>query len=138
MSDTETAPRPHVTPVDAAARWKAAMDAAKLRESTFTSISGAPRKALYTLVTEQLSWPAFSTMAPTDRGPFGDHLRRQLWLLRDQPALRAALKQIIREERCDDRDARFRLVRAGLAQSSGEVCTCRNELYKVYFRERLD
>jgi len=38
------------------------------------------RKALYTLVVERLSWADLLRLAPTDHGPFGDHLRRHHWL----------------------------------------------------------
>jgi hypothetical protein len=95
------------------------------------------RNALYTMVSDQIPWSDFLSIAATDQGPFSDHLRRQLWLLRDQPALQAALKQIIRHNRCDDQSARFRLVQAGLAISSGETCRCRCDLYRDYFKDKL-
>jgi hypothetical protein len=95
------------------------------------------RKALYNLVAESQAWPAFRDSAPSDSGPFGDHLRRQLWLLRDEPDLQNALRQVIQYERCDDDVARFRLLRAGLIKGSGDYYACRNDLYRIYFREKL-
>ena len=95
------------------------------------------RKALYALVTERLTWAELVRLAPTDHGPFGDHLRRYHWLLRDEPHLSEALKDVMRHERCADEMAFFRLLRAGLVKGSGDRCACRCDLYRVYFEERL-
>lgn len=53
------------------------------------------RKALYTLACDRLTWVELVRVAPLDHGPFGDHLRHHHWLLRDEPGLRKALKQVI-------------------------------------------
>jgi hypothetical protein len=95
------------------------------------------RKALYTLVTERLSWAGLLRVAPTDQGPFGDHLRRHHWLLRDQPDLRDALREVIQRRRCIDEMAFFRLLQAGLVKGAGHVCTCRCDLYRIYFEAKL-
>jgi hypothetical protein len=95
------------------------------------------RKALYTLVNENLKWGGFVAQAATDHGPFSDHLRRQLWLLRNEPGLQKALKQIIRHGNCDNEEARFRLGRAGLVKGSGNKYTCRCDLYRQYFEDKL-
>jgi hypothetical protein len=95
------------------------------------------RKALYTQVTERLTWGDLAHVAPTDQGPFGDHLRRYHWLLRDEPDLREALRRVIRHNRCPDEMAFFRLLRAGLVKGSGDVCTCRCDLYRQYFEDKL-
>jgi hypothetical protein len=58
-------------------------------------------------------------------------------LLGDEPDLREALKQIIRQEHCTDDERFFRLLRAGLVKGSGEVCKCRCDLYRLYFRDKL-
>jgi len=103
-------------------------------------LSGHPyltRKALYTLVTERLSWADLMRKAATDQGPFGDHLRHHHWLLRDEPDLRKALKQVIDHDYCRDDMAFFRLLRAGLVKGSGDVCTCRCDLYRMYFEDKL-
>ena len=95
------------------------------------------RKALYTLVVERLSWADLARLAPTDQGPFGDHLRHHYWLLRDQPRLREELKQIVYHGRCTDEMTFFRLLRAGLVKGSGDVCKCRCDLYRIYFEDKL-
>jgi hypothetical protein len=95
------------------------------------------RKALYTMVTERLAWADLVDVAATDHGPFGDHLRHYRWMLRDEPDLRAALQQVIRHDRCADEKAFFRLLRAGLVKGSGDVCKCRCDLYRRYFKDKL-
>ena len=55
-------------------------------------IKGHPyltRKALYTMVVEEMPWSQLARVAPTDEGPFGDQLRRYRWMLRDQPGAAA-------------------------------------------------
>ena len=103
-------------------------------------LSGHPyltRKAFYTLVTEWLTWADLTRVAAADQGPFGDHLRHHHWLLRDERGLREALKQVIHNNRCTDEMAFFRLLRAGLVKGSGESCTCRCDLYRMYFKGKL-
>lgn len=95
------------------------------------------RKALYTMVTERLPWSRLTQAATLDHGPFGDHLRRQQWLLRDEPALREALKQIVEQGHCADEMALFRLLQAGLVKGSGDTYRCRCDLYRIYFKDKL-
>jgi serine/threonine protein kinase len=95
------------------------------------------RKALYTLVAERLTWADLIRIAPTNQGPFDDHLRHCYWLLRDEGDLREALKQVIDQNRCPDEMALFRLLRAGLVKGGGDSCTCRCDLYRMYFQEKL-
>lgn len=95
------------------------------------------RMALYVLVVSAPGWQTFLQTAPTDQGPFSDHLRRYHWLLSEEPALQAALKEVIRYKRCSDERALFRLLRAGLVKGSGDFCLCRCDLYRLYFSEKL-
>jgi hypothetical protein len=95
------------------------------------------RKALYTMVTERMPWPTLSQAALLDQGLFGDHLRRHLWLLRNEPALREALKPIIERNQCQDELAVFRLLQAGLIKGSGDAYHCRCDLYRRYFKDKL-
>ena len=95
------------------------------------------RKALYTLVTEQLNWQELTRAAAADDGPFHDHLRRQQWLLRDSPDLWDAVKEIIKTGRCADETSVYRLLRAGLIRQDQAGWTFRCGLYRVYFQEKL-
>jgi hypothetical protein len=94
------------------------------------------RKALYTLVTEKLSWNQLEKTAADDHGPFGDHLRRFHWLIRDDEKLKEALRRVVKSRQCPE-DMLYRLLRAGLVQASGNVCKCRCELYRIYFENKL-
>jgi hypothetical protein len=95
------------------------------------------RLALYELIDRRMTWAELARDAPTDQGPFGSHLRHYHWQLRDQPHLKTALKQVIRQERCRDEMVFYRLLRAGLVKGSGDRCTYRCGLYRMYFQEKL-
>ena len=95
------------------------------------------RRALYALAAESMSWAQLMLDAPTDEGPFSDHLRHQYWGIRDKPELRQALKEIVKTCRCSDELAFFRLLKAGLVKGSAAHCTCRCGLYESYFRGKL-
>lgn len=117
---------------------------APVRERNFPELmamlNGHPyltRKALYILTTEGATWADLTRVATEDHGPFGDHLRRYHWLLSDEPELKTALKQVIRNQHCSSEMTYFRLLRAGLVKGSGEHCACRCDLYRLYFEDRL-
>lgn len=95
------------------------------------------RKALYTLVTETMPWTELTQAAALDHGPFGDHLRRQQWLLRNEADLQNTLKQVIDQGQAQDEMALFRLLQAGLVKGSGDHYTCRCDLYRRYFKDKL-
>ncbi len=110
-------------------------------ESLMASLNGHPyltHKALYTLTSDAMPWSHFAQSMTSEQSVFGDHLRRYLWLLRDKPDLRDALKRIIRHGECGDEVLFYRLQQAGLIQgSSRSVCSCRCKLYEAYFRDKL-
>jgi hypothetical protein len=94
-------------------------------------------KALFTIVTEKLSWAELVNIAITDDGPFGIHLRRQYRLLLDQPNLQEALRQIISANTCADDRAIYRLSRAGLIKGIANHYTLRCDLYRRYLEKKL-
>jgi hypothetical protein len=96
------------------------------------------RMALYTLAKRRWRWAQLVDGATDDLGPFGSHLRRYYGLLRDAPALRAALAQILHRRCCDDADAFYRLMRAGLVKGHDRACDYRCGLYRRYFEDKLD
>jgi|GEM_PF-1678141 len=109
-------------------------------ESFFDVLGGHPfltRKGLYLLVTEYSSWDRLLQEAADEQGPFGDHLRRQHWLLRESVELREALRQVIRQNRCSDDLALRRLLRAGLVKNVGKSYYCRCGLYERFFKDKL-
>lgn len=95
-------------------------------------------KALYTLSTERMGWAELRDTAADPRGPFGDHLRRYLWLLNDQPHLREALRLIAARGRCPDELLFYRLMQAGLVSGAdAQACRYRCRLYELYLRDKL-
>ena len=90
------------------------------------------------MVTEDLSLPTLKTALADGGYSFGDHLRRYLWYLRDQPELRDALKRIMRNGDCLDESIFYRLLQAGLIKgSSRQSCELRCGLYADYFKDKL-
>ena len=106
-----------------------------------TFLGGHPfltHKALYTLVTEDIAWSQLKAALGEGGYSFGDHLRRYLWHLRDQPELRDGLKRILRHGDCHDETIFYRLLQAGLIKgSSRQACTLRCELYADYLKDKL-
>ena len=106
-----------------------------------TFLGGHPfltHKALYTLVTEDIAWSQLKAALGEGGYSFGDHLRRYLWHLRDQPELRDGLKRILRHGDCQDETVFYRLHQAGLIKgSSRQACTLRCGLYAEYLKDKL-
>jgi AAA-like domain len=95
-------------------------------------------KALYTIVTKQITWDELTHIAVGGRGPFSDHLRRYLWMLHDHRELKAALKQVIRRGKCSDEVSYYRLLQVGLIKGANwKSCSCRCRLYEEYLKENL-
>jgi hypothetical protein len=95
------------------------------------------RRALYALAAEGMSWAQFVREAPTDQGPFSDHLRHQYWNVRDKSELKQALKEILNTRRCSDELSLFRLLKAGLIKGTNDNYVCRCGLYELYFKGKL-
>ncbi|HEV2963688.1 MAG TPA: AAA-like domain-containing protein, partial [Candidatus Angelobacter sp.] len=96
------------------------------------------RQALYALCSRKMPMTDLVSAAAADHGPFGDHLRRHLWVLRENSKLRNALRQVLNGRGCDDEDDFQRLRAAGLLQGeSRAVAKMRCELYQVYMRKHL-
>jgi hypothetical protein len=95
------------------------------------------RRALYALAAEGMSWAEFVRDAPTDQGPFSDHLRHQYWNVRDKPELKQALKEVLNTRRCADEVALFRLLQAGLIKGANDNYVCRCGLYELYLKDKL-
>jgi hypothetical protein len=95
------------------------------------------RRALYALTAEGMSWAQFVREAPTEQGPFSDHLRHQYWNVRDKPELKQALKEILNTRRCSDDLSLFRLLKAGLIKGTNDNYMCRCGLYELYFKDKL-
>lgn len=104
-------------------------------------LNGQPyltRQALYTLVKQpSLTWRDLKRIAATEEGPFASHLRHYNWLINNKKNLKAALKQIIEQNQCRDEMIFYRLRRAGLVKGSRNACSCRCDLYRIYFEDKV-
>jgi hypothetical protein len=109
-------------------------------ESFFKLFAGHPyltRKALYLLISENWDWERLSRHAAEDEGPFADHLRRQLWFIKEDSVLQNTLLQVLHNKKYENDKALWRLSRAGLIKGIGDLYYCRCGLYERYFNERL-
>lgn len=105
-------------------------------------IGGHPylvRVALYNLARRDLTLEELLAAAPTEAGPYGDHLRRHLWNLEQRPEMAAAVKRVVASDspvRLDSIEA-FQLSSMGLVNLEGNEVSPRCNLYRQYFRDRL-
>ena len=96
------------------------------------------RQGLYAMTTGEFSVSHLETVGTDDTGPFGDHLRRHLWALRDNDRLRKALKLVLGGRGCDDEDDFQRLRAAGLIDGeSRQTARPRCQLYVAYMAKHL-
>lgn len=104
-------------------------------------IGGHPylvRQALYALAANQWTLAQLQNAALDDSGPFGDHLRRFLWRLQQNQPLRAAIRQVLENGRCDTQPHFHRLYAAGLLRGSfPDNVRMRCRLYEQYFKNYL-
>ena len=110
-------------------------------ERLYSLIGGQPylmRRALSELATHRMSLDALTTQADTDEGVFGDHLRRLLTALGQDPALAAIVRSILHGEPCPTPESFYRLRSAGvLAGEWGAETKFRCNIYSTYLVRRL-
>ncbi len=111
-------------------------------EGLMQLVGGQPyliRQSLYALATDaDLSLAKLIEIAPSESGLFGDHLRRYNWLLQESKELKNALRQILRDNRCDDEKLFQRLRAAGLIRGeTRQDVKIRCGLYAEYFKHHL-
>lgn len=92
------------------------------------------RRALYLVASHRLSSSTLFAEATADRGPFGDHLRNQLFRLHERPELVEGMRQVIQTRSCQDERIFFRLRGAGLVKREGRSIVPRCQLYAEYFK----
>ncbi len=97
------------------------------------------RKALYEITRGSLTLEKFLQVAPTEEGLYGDHLRRHLVNLKENPSLEAGMKQVVATDapvRLEPSQA-FKLRSMGLIELRGNDVVPLCNLYRIYFRDRL-
>ena len=98
------------------------------------------RVALYQVAREETTLDALLTNAPTESGPYGDHLRRHLWNLEQRDDMAEAAKRLVAAGspvRLEPVQA-FQLHSMGIVHLQGNEVMPRCDLYRQYFGDRLN
>ncbi|BBD63139.1 TIR protein (plasmid) [Nostoc sp. HK-01] len=98
------------------------------------------RLALYHVAQGDLTLTQLLATAPTDAGIYGEHLRRHLWNLQQNPELAAAFQKVVATDKpvCLPSMSAFKLNGMGLVSLQGNEVIVRHEcLYRPYFQSRL-
>ncbi|MGK7927216.1 MAG: AAA-like domain-containing protein [Spirulina sp.] len=98
------------------------------------------RLALYHIAQGQLALKELVELAPTEAGIYGDHLRRHLWNLQQHRELAAAFKKVVLSQEAVELESvlAFKLHSMGLVDLQGNEVSPRFNLYRNYFRDRMD
>ncbi|MBS1790011.1 MAG: AAA-like domain-containing protein [Acidobacteria bacterium] len=107
----------------------------------FRLLSGHPylvRRGLHELVARNWTLPELEAHADQDEGPFGDHLRRMLVSLTQDPALCEVVQNVLQGRPSANTDSFYRLRSAGLmAGDSVRDLRPRCQLYATYLEKHL-
>lgn len=97
------------------------------------------RAALYQIARNRITLEKLCSIAPTEEGPYSEHLRRHLLNLQADEELLKAFKQVITAKKPVDvgNIATFKLRSMGLVKLQGNTVTPLCDLYQQYFSERL-
>lgn len=111
-------------------------------EKLMMLVGGHPylvRVALYQIAQARMTLNELEQIAPTEAGPYNDHLRRHLLNLQDDEQLLAALKQVVTADAPVDvgTTAAFKLRSMGLVKFQGNKVMSLCNLYSKYFGDRL-
>lgn len=107
----------------------------------FRLVSGHPylvRRGLYELVNEDCALSALEAQADHGEGPFGDHLRRIVISLTQDPALCEVVRGLLQGRPCSTPESFYRLRSAGLVLGdSARDARLRCQLYATYLEKHL-
>ncbi|NEU73369.1 CHAT domain-containing protein [Hassallia byssoidea VB512170] len=111
-------------------------------EQLMTLVGGHPyltRVALYQIARGRMTLEKLQQIAPTEEGPYSDHLRRHLLNLQENAQLLAAFKEVLSVDCPVDVGTAeaFKLRSMGLVKFQGNEVMPLCELYCEYFGDRL-
>jgi AAA-like domain len=97
------------------------------------------RVALYEITRGRITLEKLKEIAPTEEGPYSDHLRRHLLNLQDNPELQAAMINVVTstEPIVIGTTEAFKLRSMGLVKFQGNAVKPLCNLYRQYFSDRL-
>ena len=108
---------------------------------TLRLVGGHPylvHRGLQEMVSHGIDIATFEAQADRDEGIFGDHLRRILVLLVQDPELMDVVRGVLRRRPCPTSHAFYRLRASGLmAGESAQDCRPRCQLYANYLERHL-
>ncbi len=104
-------------------------------------VSGHPylvRKGLHEMASHGTGLAAFEAVVDRDEGPFGDHLRRILVSLAQDPTLCDVVRGVLRGQPCPTMESFYRLRSAGvMSGDSARDARPRCQLYATYLERHL-
>jgi hypothetical protein len=107
----------------------------------FRLVGGQPylvRRGLHELAAHGTELGVFESQADRDEGPFGDHLRRILVSLAQDPALCDIVRGVLQGKPCPSAESFYRLRSAGvMAGDSAREVRPRCQLYATYLERHL-
>jgi len=107
----------------------------------FRLVGGHPylvRRGLHEMVAHGLELTALEAQAAHDEGPFGDHLRRLLISLTQDPGLCEVVRGVLQGRQCPTPESFYRLRSAGLMLGdSARDIRPRCQLYATYLERHL-
>jgi len=109
-------------------------------EEFMNFIGGHPflsRKILFTMVDEKRSFKEIVSSAYEEKSIFSDHMRRYLWILKDNESLIGLIKAILRGERCKDDSSCYILEATGLIRDTLNKPKFACELYREFFKKNV-
>jgi hypothetical protein len=98
------------------------------------------RVGLYQIAQNETTLDELLTIAPTEAGPYGDHLRRHWWNLEQREEMAEATKRVVASDgpaRLEPIQA-FQLHSMGIVHLQGNDVVPRCDLYRRYFSDRLN
>ncbi|AKG24514.1 AAA-like domain-containing protein [Calothrix sp. 336/3] len=112
-------------------------------EQLINLVDGHPyllRMALYQIARGRITLERLIEIAPTEEGPYSDHLRRHLLNLQEDEELLAAFKRVVGTYKPVDvgTTAAFKLRSMGLVKLRGNEVMPLCNLYRQYFGDRLN
>jgi serine/threonine protein kinase len=107
----------------------------------FQLVNGQPylvRRGLHEMVSQSMNLKALEKLSCKDEGCFGDHLRRILISLNQDPKLSQTIKAILAQTAYPTKEDFYRLRSVGLISGdSPQDSKLRCKLYEIYLREQL-